>query len=128
GSEARRAEALAPFGLKIGVLDAPGCAASALKMSYAGITKGLIALGSSMILAAERAGISDALRAELGASQANLLTGFARSIPDMFGKAYRWVKIRLVDRSGDRPAGDHRIQVGVADNPAIDQRRRDLAV
>jgi 3-hydroxyisobutyrate dehydrogenase-like beta-hydroxyacid dehydrogenase len=91
GSEARRAEALAPFGLKIGVLDAPGCAASALKMSYAGITKGLIALGSSMILAAERAGISDALRAELGASQANLLTGFARSIPDMFGKAYRWV-------------------------------------
>ena len=45
----------------------------------------------SLRTAAERAGISDALRAELGASQANLLTGFARSIPDMFGKAYRWV-------------------------------------
>ena len=91
GVEARRAEALAGFGLKIGVLDAPGCAASALKMSYAGITKGLIALGSAMILAAERAGIGDALRAELAASQANLLNGFARSIPDMFAKANRWV-------------------------------------
>lgn len=91
GDQARKAEALAPFGLKISVLDAPGCAASALKMSYAGITKGLIAIGSSMIMAAERAGVADALRAELGASQANLLNGFARSIPDMFGKAYRWV-------------------------------------
>ena len=91
GGQADRAEALAPFGLKIGVLDAPGCAASALKMSYAGITKGLIAIGSSMIMAADRAGVADALRAELGASQANLLNGFSRSIPDMFGKAYRWV-------------------------------------
>jgi len=91
GAEARRLDALAPFGLRISVLDAPGCAASALKMSYAGITKGLIAVGSSMIMAAERAGVADALRAELGASQANLLNGFSRSIPDMFGKAYRWV-------------------------------------
>ncbi|MEJ0096920.1 MAG: DUF1932 domain-containing protein [Bauldia sp.] len=91
GVEAPRASALTAFGLKVRVLDAPGCAASALKMSYAGITKGLIALGTSMILAAERAGVADALRTELAASQATLLAGFSRSIPDMFGKAYRWV-------------------------------------
>jgi L-threonate 2-dehydrogenase len=72
-------------------LDAPIGAASALKMSYAGITKGLISLGSSMVLAAQRAGVSDALFAELSASQASLLNGFSRSIPDMFSKANRWV-------------------------------------
>ena len=91
GKDAPEVMKLAPFGLKIGVLDAPVGAASALKMSYAGITKGLIALGSSMILAAERAGISEALFAELSASQSNLVTGFSRSIPDMFSKANRWV-------------------------------------
>jgi hypothetical protein len=101
--------ASASFGLKIGVLAAPGCAASVLKMSYAGITKGLIAVGSSMIMAAERAGVADALRSELGASQANLLSGFSRSIPDMFGKAYRWVdemKEIAAFTGGDRAEND----------------------
>jgi putative dehydrogenase len=68
GVDAPEVMKLAPFGMKIGVLDGPVGAASALKMSYAGITKGLIALGSSMILAAERAGISEALFADLSAS------------------------------------------------------------
>ena len=36
---------------------------------YGGITKGLIALGSAMVLAAERAGVAEALHAELAASQ-----------------------------------------------------------
>ena len=44
-----------------------------------------------MMLAATRAGVADALHAELSASQPNLMTYFARSVPDMFGKAYRWV-------------------------------------
>ncbi len=60
-------------------------------MSYGGITKGLTAVGSAMILAATRAGVAEALHAELAASQPNLLTYFTRSVPDMFGKAYRWV-------------------------------------
>ena len=91
GEHAGRVQALAEYGLKIGVLDLPGCAASALKMSYAGITKGLIGVASAMILASERAGIAEALYAELSASQAQLLAGFRRSIPDMFPKAGRWV-------------------------------------
>lgn len=66
-------------------------AASALKMSYGGITKGLTAIGSAMMLAATRAGVADALHAELAASQPNLLAYFRRSVPDMFAKAYRWV-------------------------------------
>jgi len=66
-------------------------AASALKMSYAGITKGLTALGSAMVLGAEASGAAGALRAELMASQPDLMRYFSRSVPDMFDKAYRWV-------------------------------------
>ena len=44
-------------------------AASAMKMSYAGITKGFTALGAAMMLAASRAGTAEALKAELSASQ-----------------------------------------------------------
>jgi 3-hydroxyisobutyrate dehydrogenase-like beta-hydroxyacid dehydrogenase len=91
GDAAPKVAALQACGLKIGVLNAPVGAASALKMSYAGITKGLIGIGASMTLAAQRAGVGEALLSELGTSQANVLAGFRRSIPDMFAKAGRWV-------------------------------------
>ncbi len=68
----------------------PVGAASALKMSYGGITKGLTAVGSAMILSAERAGVGGP-EAELADSQPGLLAYFTRSVPDMFPKAYRWV-------------------------------------
>jgi 3-hydroxyisobutyrate dehydrogenase-like beta-hydroxyacid dehydrogenase len=81
---------LAGRGLDLRVTAGPVGAASALKMSYAGITKGLVAIGSAMMLAATRAGAADALRAELAASQPALSAWFARMLPSMFGKAYRW--------------------------------------
>jgi hypothetical protein len=73
------------------VAEGPVGTASALKMCYGGITKGLIAIGSAMALAAMRAGIGPLLHAELMASQPQLMAGFGRSIPDMFSKAGRWV-------------------------------------
>jgi len=73
------------------VLDGPLTAASALKMSYAGITKGFTALGAAMILAATRAGSADALKAELAESQQALNGFLTRQMPGMYGKAYRWV-------------------------------------
>ena len=91
GEGAVRFQALAQFGLEIRVLDAPVGAASALKMSYAGITKGLVAVGTAMMLAAMRAGVGDALRDELEESQRVLLDSLRRSVPGMFPKAYRWV-------------------------------------
>jgi len=66
-------------------------AASALKMSYAGITKGLTAIGSAMALGATEAGVGEALRAELAESQPQLLRTLRSSVPGMFDKAYRWV-------------------------------------
>lgn len=91
GVPASRVAALAAHGLSVPVIDGPVGAASALKMSYAAITKGLAALGSVSMLAATRAGAADALREELAGSQPHLLAFLSRSVPDMFVKAYRFV-------------------------------------
>jgi putative dehydrogenase len=79
------------YGLIVRVLEGPVTAASALKMSYAGITKGFTALGAAMMLAATRGGSARALHAELAESQPALLGFLTRQMPGMYGKAYRWV-------------------------------------
>ncbi|MGK9231864.1 DUF1932 domain-containing protein [Inquilinus limosus] len=91
GPDTSRLGMLGELGLRIRVLDGPVGAASALKMSYAGINKGLTGLAAAMILAADRAGAGPALHAELADSQPQLLAKFERSVPDMYAKAYRWV-------------------------------------
>lgn len=91
GAEAKRLDAINQYGLVFRPMDGPIGAASALKMCYGGITKGLTAVGSAMVLAAHRAGISDTLHAELSASQPQLMARLSGSVPDMFSKAYRWV-------------------------------------
>ncbi len=60
---------LRDWGLDWRAIDGPIGAASGLKMSYAGITKGITALGSAMMLGAARFGCAEALLAELAASQ-----------------------------------------------------------
>jgi len=79
------------YGLTVRVLNGPVTAASALKMSYAGITKGFTALGTAMILAATRGGSAEALRAELAESRPDLLRYLSNQVPSMYSKAYRWV-------------------------------------
>jgi putative dehydrogenase len=91
GPDAAAVTALAEHGLVVKPLDDRIGSASALKMSYAGITKGLTALAAAMILAASRNGSAQALRAELAESQPQLLQRFQGSLPDMAPKAYRWV-------------------------------------
>ncbi len=91
GEDAAKVEPLNDSGLVIRRMDGPVGAASAIKMSFGGITKGLIAIGSAMTLAAHRAGVAEALQAELAASQPAILAYLKRAIPDMPPKAYRWV-------------------------------------
>ena len=79
------------YGLIVRVLEGPLTAASAMKMSYAGITKGFTALGAAMMLAATRGGTAEALKAELEESQAPLFNWLSRQVPSMYSKAYRWV-------------------------------------
>jgi 3-hydroxyisobutyrate dehydrogenase-like beta-hydroxyacid dehydrogenase len=91
GPEAGRFASLTEFGLDARPMEGPIGAASAMKMSYAGITKGFTALGAVMMLAATRAGTAEALRSELSQSQPALLSWLDRQMPQMFSKAYRWV-------------------------------------
>ena len=55
----QRLRQLNDYGLIVRVLEGPLTAASAFKMSYAGITKGFTALGAAMMLAATRGGSAD---------------------------------------------------------------------
>lgn len=93
------------YGLIVRVLEGPLTAASALKMSYAGITKGFTALGAAMMLAATRGGSAEALKAELEDSQQPLLAWLTRQTPGMYAKAYRWVA--ELDEIAGFVGGDH---------------------
>jgi L-threonate 2-dehydrogenase len=115
GEAAHRFAQLREFGLDVRVLVGPINAASAMKMSYAGITKGTQALGAVMLLAATRAGTADGLFAELQASQPQMLAWLKRSLSQMPPKAYRWVAEmhEIADFVGEDPAG-HELYVGAA--------------
>jgi len=91
GPDARLLTRLAGFGLDIAILDGPVGAASGLKLGYAGLTKGFTALLATMLGAAAREGLADALRTELARSQPNFLAWLDRAVPAMRPKAYRWV-------------------------------------
>jgi putative dehydrogenase len=91
GPNAERVTVLQQYGLSTPVQPGPIGAASAMKMSYAGITKGFTALGAAMMLAATRAGTADALVAEMNVSQPALLKWLTTQMPKMHSKAYRWV-------------------------------------
>ena len=83
-------ETLKALGLDARVLSPDLGDASALKMSYAGITKGFQALGASMALGAARNGAAESFVAELKASQPQLYAWLRSQLPTMYAKAYRW--------------------------------------
>jgi putative dehydrogenase len=91
GAAATDFACLNDYGLIVRVLEGPLTAASALKMSYAGITKGFTALGATMMLAAARGGSAAALKAELSESRPDLLRYLSNQVPAMYSKSYRWV-------------------------------------
>jgi 3-hydroxyisobutyrate dehydrogenase-like beta-hydroxyacid dehydrogenase len=91
GDPKGRSELLAKHGLRLRRIGGTMGAASSLKMVYAGINKGLTALGTAMFLAAEQNGCADSLRDEMNFSSAPIMTRLTGSIPDMYPKAYRWV-------------------------------------
>jgi L-threonate 2-dehydrogenase len=115
GAAASRLATLRQYGLDVRVLDGPLSAASALKMSYAGITKGTQAIGAAMMLAASRAGSAEALFAELQSSQKEMLGWFKRALSAMPPKAYRWVAEmhEIAGFVGDDPTA-HELYEGAA--------------
>jgi L-threonate 2-dehydrogenase len=91
GPQAERTNELKNYGIDWRIIDGPIGAASGLKMSYAGITKGTTAIAAAMLLGAARFGCAEALIAELQSSQPEMLKRMQRGIPGMYDKAYRWV-------------------------------------
>src|SRR5438132_5937737 len=82
---------LRDWGIDWRCIEGPIGAASGLKMSYAGITKGTTAIAAAMLLGAARFGCGEALIAELSKSQPEMLKRMRSGIPGMYDKAYRWV-------------------------------------
>src|SRR5947208_5364070 len=115
GADAPRFATLRDFGLDVRVLEGPMSTASALKMSYAGITKGTQALGAAMLLAATRGGTADALFTELSGSQPQMLAWLKRNLALMPPKAYRWVAEmhEIADFVGEDPSA-HELYLGAA--------------
>ncbi len=91
GPDRNAAMRLGDFGLNMLSLDGPNGAASALKMSFAAVMKGLQALGTASYLAASRVGAEQALMAELERSQPELKHWLEERIARMYPKTYRWV-------------------------------------
>ena len=109
GAAANEVARLSEFGVAFPPLDGPIGAASALKMSYGGITKGFTAVAVSMVLGATRAGLAPALHNELAASQPHLLAWLTRQVPRIYPKAYRWVaEMEEIGHflGDDTPSGD----------------------
>jgi len=82
---------LRDYGLDVRGVGAAIGQASALKMSYAALTKGLQALGAQLLIAGALAGVSEALAAELRDSQPALQQWIAQQLPRGAPKAHRWV-------------------------------------
>jgi len=91
GGAVGRFEELRKFGMDVRPLSSEVGDASALKMAYGGINKGLQALGAALILGAVRSGVSQVLWQEMQDSQPAVLQLLTRALPKMYAKAYRWV-------------------------------------
>ncbi|WP_158782944.1 NAD(P)-dependent oxidoreductase [Pantoea sp. BAV 3049] len=90
GEQASQLKELENFGLQVSIMQAETGAASALKMSYAGINKGITLMCALMLINASRVGAADALLQQMEESQPALLARLRKSIPDMYSKAWRW--------------------------------------
>ncbi|MCY4568630.1 MAG: prephenate dehydrogenase/arogenate dehydrogenase family protein [Candidatus Poribacteria bacterium] len=79
------------YGLDVRAIGAEIGLASAIKMCYASLTKGLTALCTELLTAASVLGVSDALTAEFQLSQSALFERMERGLPGMPPKARRWI-------------------------------------
>ena len=115
GSAVDRFAALREFGLDVRVIDGQIGTASALKMAYGSITKGLTAIGAAAMLGATAAGVADPLKRELADSQPALKAWLDRQMPNMYAKAYRWVaEMEEVSAFVGKPSPSSQMFEGVA--------------
>lgn len=81
---------LADHGLDVRVVGPEVGQASAVKMTYAALTKGSTLLAAALLTAAQRLGVYETLIEEFELSQAGRLAELERAIPFTAPKAHRW--------------------------------------
>ena len=91
GPELDAVLALGRFGLDVRPIGPELGQASAMKMCYAALTKGLTALGTELLLAAAEHDLLDTLLDEFQSSQPELLHWLQQAVPGMPAKSRRWV-------------------------------------
>ena len=91
GVHADRFARLNAFGLDVRVIGDRIGDASALKMCYAALNKGTIALMTGISVMAERLGVEAALDQELQLSQEAVRQRMHLQVPGMVPKAHRWI-------------------------------------
>lgn len=91
GAQTSALEQLRDYGLDVRVIGDESGQASGLKMCYGALTKGLMAIGTELLIAAHRLSLEEVLWDELSGSQKELLAWLTGSISSMPPKAHRWV-------------------------------------
>ncbi|MCT7378033.1 NAD(P)-dependent oxidoreductase [Chelativorans salis] len=91
GPGTERALVLRDLGLDVRPVDGDVGAASALKMCFAAINKGLVGILAAVAQAAEREGAGAALSGLLEENHPAIAARARKALPDMYPKAYRWV-------------------------------------
>lgn len=116
GPEAKMLEAIRHEKLMIRVVSERVGDAAAVKMCYGAITKGMIALGTEMMVAAQRLGVAEMLDAEMAQSRREIRDWLLASIPPMPPKAYRWVpETREIAATFEQTGVTPRMMLGAAD-------------
>jgi len=116
GPDASRLNVLATPGIDVRVMSERIGDASAIKMCYASYTKGAVALGVEMLMAARRLGVDAALDRELLGSAAENRNWVLSRLTVMPPKAYRWVpEMNEIAKTFEGVNMTPRILLGAAD-------------
>lgn len=91
GDDTGPMEDLDGCGIRVVPMPGGGCQGSAIKMCYAGLTKGTWSLYTAVLLAAERMGVRDLLTEEFAASQARALAQMESRLPVIPADSGRWI-------------------------------------
>jgi len=91
GDDTKPVEALDGHGFEVIPLGEGVGRASALKMCYAGLTKGTFTLHTAVLLAAERLGVGPEIYEEFAISQQGALDAMRRMVPKLPADSERWI-------------------------------------
>jgi 3-hydroxyisobutyrate dehydrogenase-like beta-hydroxyacid dehydrogenase len=109
-------EELGQFGLHVTVLGEQIGQAKAIKMCYAALTKGLAALCTELLVAAETLGVSQPLKQQFQRSQSVLYERMERVLPRMPMRSRRWIgEMEEIAKTFDHIGLTPKILAGAAD-------------